>query len=298
MDIGQLEAFISVAELQSFSKAAKQFHLTQSAISKRISLLENYLDIALFERFGQRIQLTETGKILLISSREILDKIRDMKNHSDMSKEQISGKLRIATSHHIGLYRLPTILQSFSKKFPNVRLDMHFTDSEIAYGEVGQGLFDLAIATLPKNTNKSVKMTPLWKDELVVMSAKTHPINEHHPLLIKNLAKHSAILPDEGTFTRKIIDSVFKENNIHYQLAFTTNYLETIKVMVEAGLGWSVLPKIMLNESLTHCQLPLAQPIRILGTMIHKNKIITPALEAFLKELWTNNKNIEKENLD
>lgn len=282
MDTTQLEAFTTVAELQSFSKAAERLHLTQSAISKRIAALENHLDIVLFERFGQRIQLTEAGKTLLLDAREILDKVGEMKQHSDMSKQIISGKLRIATSHHIGLYRLPSILQAFVKKYPKVQLDMHFTDSEVAYEEVGQGLFDLAIATLPQNPATTIETTPLWHDELVIMFAKRHAMNEHPTLTAEILADYPAILPDEDTFTRRIIDDVFKNSGINYQLAFSTNYLETIKVMVEAGLGWSVLPKIMLNPALAYHPLPDTQPTRQLGVMLHKNKVITPALQAFL----------------
>ncbi len=285
MDTGQLTAFTTVAECQSFSKAAEQLHLTQSAVSKRVATLEATLDVSLFERFGQRIQLTEAGKTLLLDAKEILDKVGKMKQHSDMSKHVIKGKLRIATSHHIGLYRLPAILQTFVEKYPDVQLDMHFTDSEIAYEEVSQGLFDLAIATLPQNINTNIMTTPLWKDELVVMFAKNHAMNDCRTLPLQKLAGYPAILPDDGTFTRRIINNVLEENNVKYQLAFSTNYLETIKVMVEAGLGWSVLPRIMLSPALDYRPLRDKKITRELGIMIHKNKIITPTLKAFLQAL-------------
>lgn len=285
MDTAQLEAFTTAAELLSFSKAAERLHLTQSAVSKRIATLENNLDVVLFERFGQRIQLTEAGRTLLIDARAILDKVREMQQHSDMSKHLVSGKLRIATSHHIGLYRLPAILQDFVQQYPSVQLDMHFTDSEVAYEEVSQGLFDLAIATLPTKAAATIETTPLWHDELVIMFANRHAMNEHQTLTAEVLADYSAILPDEDTFTRRIIDDVFTDSGINYQLAFSTNYLETIKVMVEAGLGWSVLPKIMQNDKLTTRPLLNTQPSRQLGVMLHRNKVVTPALKAFLAAL-------------
>lgn len=285
MDIAQLEAFISVAELQSFSKAAEQLFLTQSAVSKRIAALESYLDIALFERFGQRIRLTEAGKTLLVDAREILDKVRDMQHHSDMSKNRIDGKLRVATSHHIGLYRLPERLRNFVNKYPNVQLDMHFTDSEIAHEEISQGLSDVAIATLPQSPAANIETTTLWQDELVIMFASNHAMSKEPTLTPAILGKYPAILPDEDTFTRRIIDSVFVDSGIQYPLAFTTNYLETIKVMVEAGLGWSVLPSIMQNQALSQRALPEKQAIRDLGIMLHKHKVITPTLQAFLDEL-------------
>ncbi len=241
--------------------------------------------MSLFERFGQRIQLTEAGKTLLPDAKEILDKVGEMKQHSDMSKHLIAGKLRIATSHHIGLYRLPALLQTFVKKYLDVQLDMHFTDSEIAYEEVSQGLFDLAIATLPQQPAATIRTIPLWHDELVVMFAKTHNMGRYTDLSAAILADYPAILPDKDTFTRRIIDDVFKDNKINYRLAFSTNYLETIKVMVEAGLGWSVLPKIMLSPALAYRPLLNKHIIRQLGMMIHQNKVITPTLQAFLNAL-------------
>ncbi|PIE41974.1 MAG: LysR family transcriptional regulator [Gammaproteobacteria bacterium] len=286
MDTGQLTAFIAVAECQSFSKAAEQLHLTQSAISKRVAALENDLDVVLFERFGQRIQLTEAGKILLLDAKEILDKVSQMHDNSDLSKQRVAGKLRVATSHHIGLYRLPKILQGFVRQYPDVQLDMKFMDSEVAYEEVTQGLCDIAVATLPVKTSHSINCTPLWRDELVIMFAKSHAMAGIEYFNINTLADYPAILPDEDTFTRRIIDDVFKDNNIHYRLAFSTNYLETIKVMVEAGLGWSVLPKMMLNNQLSSYPLPGNQPTRTLGVMLHKNKVITPVLRTFIEKLY------------
>lgn len=287
MDIGQLTAFITVAQYHSFSKAAEQLHLTQSAVSKRVATLESDLDVALFERFGQRIQLTEAGKTLLTDAREILDKVEQMQQYSDISKVRVAGKLRVATSHHIGLYRLPQILQRFVSEYPDVQLDMKFMDSEIAYEEVSQGALDIAIATLPQTIDTSIITIPLWTDELVIMFSVQHAMNQIKTISPQTLADYPAILPDTGTFTRRIIDNVFANNHIEYQLAFSTNYLETIKVMVAAGLGWSVLPRIMKNTELAWRTLSGSQPQRQLGIIHHKNKIMTPTLQAFINALKT-----------
>lgn len=286
MDFNQLVAFIAAAEQQSFSKAAEQLHLSQSAISKRIALLESNLDVVLFERYGQRVQLSEAGKTLLPDARDIINKAHAMKQHSEMSKTSITGKLRIATSHHIGLYRLPNILKKFTQHYPDVQLNMHFTDSEIAYDEINQGLFDLAIATLPKKPSSTVTTIPLWQDELLVMLSQNHPLSHKDKLTLQDLADFPAILPDKDTFTRQIIDRFFNQNNCTYQLAFTTNYLETIKVMVEAGLGWSILPDIMKTSVLATYPLPgnsLLQ--RQLGLILHPGKTLTPTLTTLIAAL-------------
>ncbi|MPV86795.1 LysR family transcriptional regulator [Ostreibacterium oceani] len=302
MDFAQLQAFVKVAEYRSFSKAAQALHITQPAISKRISTLESTLDTVLFERLGQRIMLSETGQKLLPEAQLILDKMEHLRDLTGESDNPIRGKLRIATSHHIGLYRLPNMLQQFVTTYPDAQLDMHFTDSEVAHQAVIHGSADIAIATLPTTADNQLDITPLWSDTLMMMLGKSHPLATQKHLDLATLCQYPAILPDEGTFTRRIIDDVLKSNELQCRIAFTTNYLETIKVMVEAGLGWSVLPAIMKSHKLIAHPLAsglasqlstqsLAQssahpPTRSLGVMIHKNKQITPTLSALLTCLY------------
>lgn len=285
MDIQQIEAFIAISETLSFSKAALQLHITQPAISKRIAALETRLSCVLFERLGHQIYLTEAAKQLLPSAKAMYKNYQELINYQHAQAEEISGNLRIATSHHIGLYRLPDYLKKFVQHYPKVQLDMHFTDSEIAYQEVIHGQSDLAIATLPLKPNKSIYTKLLWHDELEVMFNTDHPLKQKKQINLKDLANYPAILPDHDTFTRRIIDMQFVTAKIRYQLAFTTNYLETIKVMVEAGLGWSILPKIMQSERLIAKPLTKSPPTRSLGLMIHKNKPVSGAIEEFVNTL-------------
>lgn len=290
MDIQQIEAFIAISETLSFSKAASQLHITQPAISKRIAALEIQLDCQLFERLGHQVLLSEAGQQLLPHAKSMYQNYQELIGYHHTQAKEITGNLRIATSHHIGLYRLPQFLKQFVQQFPKVQLDMHFTDSEIAYQEVIHGQSDLAIATLPLKPNKSIHTEALWQDELVVMFSCDHPLKSANTITLKQLAQHPAILPDHDTFTRRIIDLQFTSAKIRYQLAFTTNYLETIKVMVEAGLGWSILPKIMASNRLLSRPLQKSPPTRDLGLMIHQNKSLTPATQVFIDNLRQFNK--------
>ena len=124
MDIAALKAFIAVAENSSFSLAAEQLFLTQPAISKRVSALENELEVRLFDRIGRGVSLTEAGQALLPRARGILldleDSVRALSNLSG----EVHGTLRFGTSHHIGLHRLPPVLKKFVHVYPEVRLDI------------------------------------------------------------------------------------------------------------------------------------------------------------------------------
>ena len=152
MDIDSLQAFIAVAENQSFSLAAEHLYLTQPAISKRIAALESELDTRLFDRIGRKVELTESGNALLPRARNILLDVEDSRRAISNLSGKITGKLSIGTSHHIGLHRLPPVLRSFTKKYPEVELDLHFMDSEEACQAVAHGDLELGIVTLPLNT--------------------------------------------------------------------------------------------------------------------------------------------------
>ena len=107
MDISNLQAFVVVADTASFSLAAEQLHVTQPAVSKRISTLENQWDTRLFNRLGRKVLLTEAGQMLLPRAKRILSELEDCRRALGNLSGQVSGTLSIATSHHIGLHRLP-----------------------------------------------------------------------------------------------------------------------------------------------------------------------------------------------
>ena len=153
MDIAALQAFLAVAETNSFSRAAERIFLTQPAISKRIAALEASLGARLFDRIGRTIQLTPAGQALLTRSRAILRELDDVRRSITNLAGAITGELSLATSHHIGLHRLPGPLQQFHKSYPGVRLDLRFMDSEKACRAVAQGEIELAIVTLPPVVN-------------------------------------------------------------------------------------------------------------------------------------------------
>jgi len=133
MDLANLNAFIAVAETRSFSLAAERLHLTQPAVSKRIAALEAQLDVRLFDRLGREIGLTEAGRALLPRAYQILNVLDDTRRALTNLNGDIGGRLSLATSHHIGLHRLPPLLRAFTRAHPQVSLDIRFLDSEVAY---------------------------------------------------------------------------------------------------------------------------------------------------------------------
>lgn len=285
MDIASLQAFIAVADSGSFSLAAAHLHLTQPAVSKRIAVLELELESRLFDRLGRALRLTEAGHVLLPRARRVLAEIDDSRRALRNLAGGVAGPLVLATSHHIGLHRLPPVLRGFSARYPQVRLDMRFMDSEVACAAVLRGEVELAVITLPPSVAPPLQALPLWLDPLVAVAARAHPLAQGPEPAAAALGEHPAILPGEATFTRLIIEEGLARLGVAPPVAFATNYLETIKMMVVVGLGWSVLPRTMLDSELVELAVAGLRLQRLLGVVCHTGRTLSNAARAMVATL-------------
>ena len=285
MDTQALTAFLAVAESGSFSTAAERLFLTQPAVSKRIAQLEQQLGTRLFDRVGRRIRLTEAGEALLPRARQVLLDLEDMSRAISNLTGTVSGTLRIGTSHHIGLHRLPPVLRHFSREYPEVKLDIHFIDSEEAWEAVLHGDLEMGVVTLPPQPDPRLHSQAVWQDPLVFMAAPEHPLARLERVPLETLTGYSAILPSPVTFTRRIVESLFEEQALTLNISMSTNYLETIHMMVSIGLGWSVLPETMLDDSVVRLNVDTALPVRRLGVVTHPGRSRSNAAGAFLDNL-------------
>lgn len=285
MEISALKAFVAVAEQKSFSLAAKKLFLTQPAISKRISSLEETLNVSLFDRSGRTVHLTEAGTTLLASATRILKELESASDQIKSLGHEVRGKLRIATSHHIGIHRLPTPLRRFTQEFPDVELDLQFMDSELAANEVQQGNVEIAVATLPLENVPGLSMMSIWDDQLVVVCERDHPLLRRSIVRAADLGFHPAVLPAFGTITRDIVNDFLGNEGISARIALETNYLETIRVMVSVGLGWSVLPASMLDENLRAVPVQGLAMQRTLGLIYRSNRSLGRAAKEFMLSL-------------
>ena len=288
MDFPSLKAFVTVAECRSFSTAAERLFITQPAISKRVAALEADLGIALFDRLGRSIQLTEAGQSFLVSARRILDDINISREELHSLSASISGRLRLATSHHVGIHRLPPVLRQFTQQHPEVELDLLFMDSELACIEVARGNIELAVVTLPEQLDNTLHTQLVWPDPLGIVCAKDHPLAQAangRPISAERLAQHNAVLPAKGTVTRAVLLHALAPFDVSVETSLETNYLETIKMMVSVGLGWSALPVNMIDHDMVEIHVEGLLMQRQLGFAHLKGKTLSRAALAFLSML-------------
>lgn len=282
MDTANLDAFLAVAYTGSFSRAAEQLHLTQPAISKRIASLEQQLEVRLFDRIGKHVDLTEAGRALKPRAELIINILNDTSRALGNLSATIQGRLRLATSHHIGLHRLPPVLRRFTKAYPGVVLDIQFLDSEVAYEKVLQGEIELAVITLAPEVEAPIVATNIWLDPLDFVVAPEHPLANTKHLQLKQLASHSAVFPGPNTFTHLVVKQLFEQHGITPHVSMSTNYMETIKMLVSIGLAWSVLPRSMVDSQVCVLHLPGIQLQRKLGCIHHSGRTLSNAGQALM----------------
>jgi len=271
MDFQHLRAFMAVAETNSFSRAANKLHLTQPAISKRILLLEANLNQRLFDRIGWQLQLID-------QTRQALD---------DLSG-QVQGNLKLVTSHHIGLHRLPRVLREYKKAYPEVKLSISFLNSQETHQNILEGKGELGITTHETRHNDSLFTQDIWHDTLHFVVARDHPLLRQPNVQLEDLTCYSAILPDVRFYTGRTVSELFEHQGLSLKLDqdLSIDNLETLKAMVSIGDSWSVLPATMLDDrSVVTLNIKGVALSRRLVSIRHKERTLSKAAQAFLQVL-------------
>lgn len=277
MDIRAIETFVAVAKYRSFSQAAKHLLISQPAVSKRIASLERYFHSELLQRFGNRVELSETGKIVLKYGQKICFDLHSCRQDIANLDSSLSGELSIATSHHIAHHYFAKTLRQYQDNFPETSLNFLFLASEETFQSVLDGEVEIALTTLSPRQVNHIRVVKVWEDPMKLVIAKTSDAEPSSRL--NNL---TALLPAKSTFTRQLIDHTLGEHLADVTVKEVNN-LETIKLLVESGLGWSVLPDMMISkETLTVVNETLTVP-RQLGIICHQDRSLSNAAKRFIK---------------
>lgn len=286
MNTTNLTTFIAVMQTGSISGAAEKLYITQPAVSKRIKNLEEEFGTVLFDTVGRSIIPTSAAHDLLPFVRRWLDDYEACKASLQHAKEVASGKLVIGTSHHIGLHHLAPVLKRFTQAHPAVSLEVQFVDSEEAHKAVLEGEIALAFLTLPPTFDRRLNYHTLWSDPLYFVTGTLSPLAQKSNVSLLQLAHHPAILPAANTFTSQITLAEFAKHNLRPYATMSTNPLESIRMLVSVGLGWSVLPETLINQDLI--KIDMAESIELqrhLGVVTNPNLTRSASMKALFDML-------------
>ena len=282
MNLAAFEAFVRVMETGSISMAADLLFITQPAVTKRIHSLEDYFGVKLFESAGRGVQATHAAQSLLPKVKNWLNELGDIHHTLSHEQSEVRGKLKIGTSHHIGLHHLPAHLKKYVQQFPEVKLDVHFVDSEQAHEQVLAGDLELAFLTLPPQGDERLRYITIWEDPLIFVVAPFHPLAQKKNLKLQDLIEYPSLLPAAQTYTTQITLTEFERQGLKPKITMSNNPLESIRMLVSIGLGWSVLPKTLLNQDLQQLDIPLDMN-RQLGMVWHPARTQSRAVQELIE---------------
>ncbi|HER35338.1 MAG TPA: LysR family transcriptional regulator, partial [Halothiobacillaceae bacterium] len=282
LDSQPLLTFLAVAETGSFSAAANRLHVSQPAVSKRLALLEERLGFDLFDRIGQRVVLTYGGERLLPAVRELKKCLDDVTVAAAFDGAAHGGRLALSLSHYAGLHLLPGVLERFSERYPEVLLDLSFHDSERAIDKVAAGETALAFATLPPRLDERVRTRVIWEEVMQPVVARRHCQGGRPPPLAEIGKRLPLILPAQATSTRTAIDRWLDDRHLLPPAVIEINQLDSIAVLAATGVGWAVLPPVLIGDDLVSLEgedSPL--PRRRLGEITPAGRAPHPLAEFF-----------------
>ncbi len=210
----RLKVFRSVATLLSFTKAANELFISQPAISKHIQELEKEYGVRLFERIGNRIQLTRAGQLMLDHTCKILDDYQNLNYEMKKLTSKSEGELRLGASTTISQYVLPEMIAEFRKQYPGIRLTLLSGNSHEIEEALAAGRIDLGMVEGSKR-QPQFKYIPFMEDELVIMANANSPLAQKDELTMEELKATPVVLRELGSGTLDVIQEALKEHSIN-----------------------------------------------------------------------------------
>ncbi|HYC56448.1 MAG TPA: LysR family transcriptional regulator [Candidatus Binatia bacterium] len=294
MHIETLKIFCDVVENQSFSLAASQNFITQSAVSQQVRGLEERYGKRLLERKRGSVRPTAAGEILHRASREILHLFNEMEAQLQGLSNVVTGSIRVGTVHSIGLYELSEPLKHYFADFPHVNVYLEYDRASHVYEQVLRGNVDLGIVAYP-TARAQITVLDFRTDRLVVACAPDHPLADKARISVADLHGEKIVGFEKGIPTRLALDRLFTEKQVGVQYVAELDNIEMVKRLVEVGAGVAIIPdKACAHEvhagTLVRIELADRGITRPIGIIYRTGKHFSPAAEKFIEYLQADSK--------
>ena len=243
MDLRQLEIIRAIADTGSFTAAGEKLHVSQSAISRQILLLEEELGEPVFHRIGRRIRITPAGESLLQLSHRVFQDLQDTVSAISDKQESLRGTMRLVGGMTVCLYVFPALLaESAARRIRILDLKITVGSAERSIAMLRSGAGDLGLVTLPVEAADLVSVPVLQEELLLDRPTRRIRSRRRRQIVPADLDKQPFILFETGSITRRLVDEFFTRERIEPDIVMETENVEIIKAMVRHGLGISIIP--------------------------------------------------------
>ncbi|HEY0456269.1 MAG TPA: LysR family transcriptional regulator [Verrucomicrobiae bacterium] len=249
LDSRQLRAFTTLARTGSFTLAAKELYLSQSAVSHSMKALEQEVGCRLLDRLGKKVLLTQAGETLLHHAEKILTEMSTARAALEQLGKWGRSRLRIGASTTACHYILPAVLREFKESFPQCLISIEPGDSLKAMELLRAHRIDLAIVLEQKN-EEQCEFHPLFSDELMFLAAPSHPWAKENQVARAEIPRQSYVLYNKGSFTFRMIEEYFRQEDMVLNTVIELGSMDAIKELVKLGLGLSILAPWIAQKEL------------------------------------------------
>ena len=284
LTLRQLKVFEAVARHLNYTRAAEELHLTQPAVSMQVKQLEESLGVAFFEQLGKRIHLTEAGQELLGYARTITQQLDELEGVLNRMKGLSGGRLRISVATTAN-YFIPTLLGSFSRRYPDVTVSLDVTNRETLLRQLTENTVDLVVMGQPP-VEADVKAQIFMDNPLVVVAPPSHPLAKEKKIPLARLQEETFLVRESGSGTRIAMERFFNERGMRLKTGMEVGSNEAIKQSVQAGLGLGLLSRATIEQELALKRLAVLAvaefPIMRHWYVVHRRgKRLSAVAEAF-----------------
>lgn len=286
LDTRQLRAFVTLARRGSFTMAAKELHLSQSAVSHSMKALETDLGCRLFDRMSKKVLLTQAGEQLLHHADKILLEMALARETINQLGKWGRGRLRVGASTTACQYILPEVLNEFKKSYPHALITVQPGDTREAIEMLRNNQIDLAVSLEPRRDD-DLEFTSLFADEMQFVLAPTHPWAQQGGVTREEIPTQQYVLYNKKSFTFELVEEYFRGEDMVLNMVMEFGSMEAIKELVKLGLGVSILAPWIARKELESGELvslPLGRRKlkRTWGLLHCRGRRLTLAEETFV----------------
>ena len=261
MNFHHLRIFYTVAQRLSITAAAEDLLLSQPAVSLQIKALEKELGLALFQRGGSKLRLTQAGEVLYRSAVSILHAKDEAERAITELRDGTKGRLILGAGTTGGMYVLPRIVQAYKGLWPDTEIVFHIGTTDQILDKLLQNVLDMGLVGGPIEDRRFVA-DPICADELVLIAAPSYPGVSVATVTLKDLAGLPFLVPEAGSRTRQLVERKFRESGVPLRIAMQLPGTEGVKRAVEAGLGVGVVSRYAVESE---CQAGVLRRVPIEG---------------------------------
>lgn len=282
MDFNQLEYFVAVAKLGHVTRASEELQLSQSALSRSISKLEEELGFALFNRCGKNIALNENGQIFLNHALRALQEINIGKKIITDALSPEVGSISLAFLRSLGVSIVPDLLSTFRRRYPKIQINLSENSSAYILEQLRAGEIDLCFC--PPIPNDTLDWRFLFTEELFLAVPASHRLATCASVQLQDIAYEPFVTLKKGYGLRILAERFFQDSGFEPLITFEGEEIMTLAGLVEAQLGVALIPYMPGLKQLKIVLLPISKPkcIRTIGIAWNKKHYLSPAAKNFI----------------